>query len=119
MLKCTPLLVSHRCTVPPQPRTQLTPHNLVVQTIPAAHVISISVDTRRFPLHYSNVGWKRCCPHCTDRGTCLWQVSGRCEIGFTQWVRMDLWYIDHQSLFLDLVLLLKTPASVLSGRGAY
>jgi lipopolysaccharide/colanic/teichoic acid biosynthesis glycosyltransferase len=51
--------------------------------------------------------------------TCLWQVSGRCEIGFTQWVRMDLWYIDRQSLLLDLVLLAKTPASVLSGRGAY
>jgi lipopolysaccharide/colanic/teichoic acid biosynthesis glycosyltransferase len=51
--------------------------------------------------------------------TCLWQVSGRCEIGFTQWVRMDLWYIDRQSIWLDLVLLAKTPASVLSGRGAY
>ncbi len=51
--------------------------------------------------------------------TCLWQVSGRCEIGFTQWVRMDLWYIDRQSLLLDLVLLAKTPASVISGRGAY
>ena len=51
--------------------------------------------------------------------TCLWQVSGRSEIGFTQWVRMDLWYIDRQSLWLDLVLLAKTPLSVLSGRGAY
>ncbi len=51
--------------------------------------------------------------------TCLWQVSGRCEIGFLQWVRMDLWYIDRQSLLLDLVLLVKTPLAVLSGRGAY
>jgi lipopolysaccharide/colanic/teichoic acid biosynthesis glycosyltransferase len=51
--------------------------------------------------------------------TCLWQVSGRCEIGFLQWVRMDLWYIDRQSLLLDLILLAKTPWSVLSGRGAY
>lgn len=51
--------------------------------------------------------------------TCLWQVSGRCEIGFLQWVRMDLWYIDRQSLALDLALLAKTPWSVLSGRGAY
>jgi lipopolysaccharide/colanic/teichoic acid biosynthesis glycosyltransferase len=51
--------------------------------------------------------------------TCLWQVSGRCEIGFTQWVRMDLWYIDRQSLLLDLILLAKTPTSVISGRGAY
>lgn len=51
--------------------------------------------------------------------TCLWQVSGRSEIGFVQWVRLDLWYIDRQSLLLDLVLLAKTPLSVLSGRGAY
>ena len=51
--------------------------------------------------------------------TCLWQVSGRCEIGFTQWVRMDLWYIDRQSLWLDLVLLVQTPLAVLTGRGAY
>lgn len=51
--------------------------------------------------------------------TCLWQISGRSEIGFTQWVRMDLWYIDSQSLLLDLVLLFKTPTAILSGRGAY
>jgi len=51
--------------------------------------------------------------------TCLWQVSGRSEIGFEDWVRMDLWYINHQSLWTDLKLLLRTPASVLSARGAY
>ncbi|MBI1901988.1 MAG: sugar transferase [Planctomycetia bacterium] len=51
--------------------------------------------------------------------TCLWQVSGRCEIGFEDWVRMDLWYVKHQSLGTDLVLLAKTPGSVLSRKGAY
>ncbi|MBL8826687.1 MAG: sugar transferase [Planctomycetaceae bacterium] len=51
--------------------------------------------------------------------TCLWQVSGRCEIGFHDWVRMDIWYIEHQSLLVDLMLLLRTPWSVLSRRGAY
>ena len=51
--------------------------------------------------------------------TCLWQVSGRSEIGFERWVRMDLWYVDRQSLAMDLLLLAKTPISVLSGRGAY
>ncbi len=51
--------------------------------------------------------------------TCLWQVSGRSEIGFEEWVRMDLWYLKHQSLRVDLLLLLKTPGSVLSRRGAY
>lgn len=51
--------------------------------------------------------------------TCLWQVSGRSEIGFEEWVRMDLWYVRNQSLLVDLKLLLQTPGSVLSGRGAY
>ncbi len=51
--------------------------------------------------------------------TCLWQVSGRSEIGFEDWVKMDLWYLEHQNLWTDLVLLLRTPWSVLSRRGAY
>lgn len=51
--------------------------------------------------------------------TCLWQVSGRSEIGFEDWVRMDLWYARHQSFWLDVRLLLKTPWAVLRGHGAY
>jgi len=51
--------------------------------------------------------------------TCLWQVSGRSEIGFLDWVRMDLWYVRNQGLLMDLKLLWKTPASVLTRRGAY
>ena len=51
--------------------------------------------------------------------TCLWQVSGRSEIGFEDWVRMDIWYSEHQNLGTDIKLLAKTPVSVLSRRGAY
>lgn len=51
--------------------------------------------------------------------TCLWQVSGRCEIGFHDWVRMDIWYLRNQSMLTDLILLARTPLSVLSRRGAY
>ena len=51
--------------------------------------------------------------------TCLWQISGRSEIAFEPWVRMDLWYIANQSTLADLTLLVKTPWSVLTGRGAY
>jgi len=51
--------------------------------------------------------------------TCLWQISGRSEIGFKDWVHMDLWYIQHQNFFVDLMLLVKTPWSGLSRRGAY
>jgi lipopolysaccharide/colanic/teichoic acid biosynthesis glycosyltransferase len=51
--------------------------------------------------------------------TCLWQISGRSEIEFEKWVRMDLWYLRNQNFWTDLRLLARTPASVLSGRGAY
>jgi lipopolysaccharide/colanic/teichoic acid biosynthesis glycosyltransferase len=51
--------------------------------------------------------------------TCLWQISGRSEIGFADWVRMDLWYLKHQSLWTDVKLLLATPWAVLTCRGAY
>jgi lipopolysaccharide/colanic/teichoic acid biosynthesis glycosyltransferase len=51
--------------------------------------------------------------------TCLWQVSGRSEIGFVEWVRMDLWYVRNQSFRTDVKLLVQTPSSVLSRRGAY
>lgn len=51
--------------------------------------------------------------------TCLWQVSGRSEVGFVDWVRMDLWYVKNQSLWTDFVLLMKTPVAVLARRGAY
>ena len=51
--------------------------------------------------------------------TCLWQVSGRSEIAFEPWVRMDLWYISNQDISTDLKLLVKTPWTVITGRGAY
>jgi len=51
--------------------------------------------------------------------TCLWQVSGRSEIDFQDWMRMDLWYVRHQCWSTDLRFMLRTPWSVLTGRGAY
>jgi lipopolysaccharide/colanic/teichoic acid biosynthesis glycosyltransferase len=51
--------------------------------------------------------------------TCLWQVNGRSNVGFNNWVRMDLEYIDQWSLGLDLKILLKTIPAVLKGSGAY
>jgi lipopolysaccharide/colanic/teichoic acid biosynthesis glycosyltransferase len=50
--------------------------------------------------------------------TCLWQVSGRSELDFATWMEMDLAYIDHWSLWLDLKILLRTVPAVLGGRGA-
>jgi lipopolysaccharide/colanic/teichoic acid biosynthesis glycosyltransferase len=50
--------------------------------------------------------------------TCLWQVSGRNEIAFGDWVKLDLEYIERWSLRLDLEILVMTLPAVLSGRGA-
>ena len=49
--------------------------------------------------------------------TCLWQVEGRNTIGFAQWVKLDLLYIDTWSVMQDLKILLKTIPAVLRGTG--
>jgi len=49
--------------------------------------------------------------------TCLWQVSGRHELGFDEWMRLDLEYIDRWSPWLDMRILLRTIPVVLLGRG--
>ncbi len=51
--------------------------------------------------------------------TCTWQVSGRSDIPFERWVQMDIDYVRHRSLWLDLKILLQTIPAVLTGRGAY
>jgi len=49
--------------------------------------------------------------------TCLWQVSGRNDIPFEQWMELDLEYIDNWSLLLDLKIILKTIPAVLFAKG--
>ncbi len=51
--------------------------------------------------------------------TCTWQVSGRSNIPFPEQVRLDVDYIERQSLVEDFRLLLKTIPAVITGRGAY
>ena len=51
--------------------------------------------------------------------TCLWQVNGRSDVSFDDWVVMDLEYIDKWSLALDIRILLRTVPTVLKGSGAY
>jgi exopolysaccharide biosynthesis polyprenyl glycosylphosphotransferase len=50
--------------------------------------------------------------------TCVWAVSGRDNVDFETWMRMDMQYIDNWSLALDWKILLRTIPQVLSGRGA-
>jgi exopolysaccharide biosynthesis polyprenyl glycosylphosphotransferase len=51
--------------------------------------------------------------------TCLWQLSGRSNVSFEQWMELDLQYIDRWSLWLDIGILLKTAGVVLRREGAY
>jgi lipopolysaccharide/colanic/teichoic acid biosynthesis glycosyltransferase len=50
--------------------------------------------------------------------TCLWQVNGRSAIAFTEWMELDMKYIDEWSLSLDLKILARTIPAVLRGSGA-
>ena len=51
--------------------------------------------------------------------TCLWQIHGRADVPFEQQVGLDLQYIRSQSIFKDIVIILKTIPAVFFGRGAY
>ncbi len=50
--------------------------------------------------------------------TCLWQVGGRSDLSFEQWMRLDLKYLDEWSLWLDLKILTMTVPAVFRGVGA-
>jgi lipopolysaccharide/colanic/teichoic acid biosynthesis glycosyltransferase len=50
--------------------------------------------------------------------TGLWQVSGRSRLPYSERVRLDVYYVDHLSLWMDLKILLKTFSVVLLGDGA-
>lgn len=50
--------------------------------------------------------------------TCLWQIGGRSNVSFDEWMRLDLEYIDRWSLFLDMQILLRTVPAVLNATGA-
>jgi len=51
--------------------------------------------------------------------TCIWQVSGRSDIPFDQQVELDVQYIQSQSFWTDIKILLKTVPALLFGTGAY
>ena len=50
--------------------------------------------------------------------TCLWQINGRSNIHFEDWMKFDMQYIDEWSLWLDFKILIMTIPAVLRGSGA-
>ena len=51
--------------------------------------------------------------------TCLWQVSGRNDLDFEEWMRMDREYVRRRGLKMDLWILLHTLPAVIARKGAY
>ena len=51
--------------------------------------------------------------------TGLWQVSGRSNVNFDEWVKLDIYYIENWSLWMDLGIMIKTLPAVLKKEGAY
>ncbi len=50
--------------------------------------------------------------------TCLWQISGRSDISFDEWMKLDEIYVKTMSFWTDLKIIFHTIPAVLSGRGA-
>ncbi len=51
--------------------------------------------------------------------TGLWQIAGRSDLSFDDLVRLDFYYLENWSIWLDITLLIKTPLAVLNRKGAY
>ena len=51
--------------------------------------------------------------------TGYWQVNGRQEVSYDERIRMDMYYIENWSLWMDVKILLRTPLKVLQKQGAY
>jgi lipopolysaccharide/colanic/teichoic acid biosynthesis glycosyltransferase len=50
--------------------------------------------------------------------TGYWQVSGRSEVNFDKRIQMDADYVQRKSILLDILIILKSPWAMISGKGA-
>ncbi|MCE4049562.1 sugar transferase [Bacillus sp. Au-Bac7] len=51
--------------------------------------------------------------------TCYWQVSGRSNIGFDEWILLDIKYINERNTYLDIKLIIRTFFVLFGSRDAY
>jgi exopolysaccharide biosynthesis polyprenyl glycosylphosphotransferase len=79
------------------------------------------VGPRPFPTEESNAIEYKHIPRLNIRPgmTGLAQVKGRSDLKFNNWMRWDIWYVEHWSLGLDMKILLWTIPTVMHGKGAY
>ena len=79
------------------------------------------VGPRPLPCHETAgcANWHRERLHVTPGLTCIWQVRGRSQVGFDDWMRMDIRYVRSQSLLADLSLLVRTVPAVVLCKGAH
>ena len=80
------------------------------------HCLCISV----YPFHYDGFSedWHRRRFSVRPGITCLWQINGRSDTSFEEWMEMDMEYIDNWTLWMDLKILLLTVPAALKGSGA-
>ena len=78
------------------------------------------VGPRPLPISESEAceGWHRRRLDVTPGLTCIWQVKGRSQVSFSDWVRMDVAYIRRRTLLNDIRILLATVPAVLLRKGA-
>jgi lipopolysaccharide/colanic/teichoic acid biosynthesis glycosyltransferase len=78
------------------------------------------VGPRPLPVNESDAceGWQRRRLDVTPGLTCIWQVKGRSQVSFAEWVRMDVTYIRRRTFFHDVSILFQTIPAVLMRRGA-
>ncbi len=79
------------------------------------------VGPRPLPLrdHALLEDWHRRRSHVLPGMTGLWQISGRSDLSFDDLVRLDFYYLENWSIWLDISILAKTLPAVLASRGAY
>jgi len=79
------------------------------------------VGPRPLPLRdYAQLsGWHRKRYNVLPGITGLWQISGRSNLDFDDLVRLDFYYLENWSLWMDISILVRTMPAVLAGRGAY
>ena len=79
------------------------------------------VGPRPLPLrdHALLEDWHRRRSNVLPGMTGLWQISGRSDLSFDDLVRLDFYYLENWSIWLDISILAKTLPAVLAGRGAY